>query len=202
MNRVFYIFRHGETDWNAAGRLQGHVDTELNAAGLEQAKKLADFFALEELALEHIYTSDLIRARRTSEEVAFKSQINITCDQRLREVSFGEAEGMLYHEAEKLFGESLFHDNHPTKIAAKENFIKLLYEIIESSPFKNVGIGTHGGILRNVLSEFLPKNSPKVTTPNCVVYRLVYHVDRKKFELESTPLFSMSAKYPSLPKSF
>lgn len=55
-----YIVRHGETDENRAGIMQGHLDTELNANGVEQAQVTAD--ALEKVPFGAAYASDLSRA--------------------------------------------------------------------------------------------------------------------------------------------
>ncbi len=57
-----YIIRHGETDANRQGIVQGQLDTPLNDAGVEQARLTAD--ALEDTPFEVAYSSDLQRARR------------------------------------------------------------------------------------------------------------------------------------------
>ena len=62
--RILFVFRHGETDWNREGRLQGHTDTPLNATGLAQAEALAE--QLRRHRLEAVVSSDLLRARTTA----------------------------------------------------------------------------------------------------------------------------------------
>jgi len=77
------LVRHGETDWNAAGRLQGHTDRPLSDHGREQARRLADELAGEDL--EAIYASDLARARETAEIVGERLQLPVVLDPDLRE---------------------------------------------------------------------------------------------------------------------
>jgi len=55
--RILFLFRHGETDWNREGRLQGHTDTPLNATGLAQAEALAEKLRPHEL--DAVVSSDL-----------------------------------------------------------------------------------------------------------------------------------------------
>src|SRR6266516_4611482 len=80
------LVRHGETDWNAAGRLQGHTDRPLNDFGRAQAKKLAEQLAND--GITAIYASDLARARETAEIVAER------IDADLREKNWGTWEGL------------------------------------------------------------------------------------------------------------
>src|SRR5262245_53202123 len=63
---VFYIIRHGETDWNLSGRWQGHADVPLNALGRAQAQRLAERLRREDTRLDSIYSSDLLRAWETA----------------------------------------------------------------------------------------------------------------------------------------
>ena len=93
------LVRHGETDWNAEHRWQGHSDTELNDAGREQARRLA-----EELPpVDAVYSSDLVRARQTAEIVGETTGLEVRFDERLRERGFGSWEGLTMEEIESSF---------------------------------------------------------------------------------------------------
>lgn len=93
-----YLIRHGETDYNKAKRLQGVTDIPLNAYGIELAQKTAE--GLKEVHFDCIYTSPLIRARQTAEIIRGERKIEIIPTIGLREISFGEYEGLI-HKGEK-----------------------------------------------------------------------------------------------------
>ncbi len=93
------LVRHGETDWNAQHRWQGHSDTALNEVGREQARRLAD----ELEPVEALYSSDLARARETAEIIAERLSLETRLDPRLRERGFGSWEGLTTEEIESSF---------------------------------------------------------------------------------------------------
>ncbi len=91
-----YIVRHGETVWNAAGKLQGNADVELNESGRILAGRLGE--ELEAVPFDRIYSSPLIRAFETACLIRGHRNIPILRDDRLREISFGCMEGILYSD--------------------------------------------------------------------------------------------------------
>lgn len=93
MSRIFLI-RHGTTDWNLSGRLQGHSDLGLNARGLEQAAAVAARLKAEKIDL--IYSSDLKRAWKTATIIAAEHGMPVTTLPELREIHFGDWEGQTY----------------------------------------------------------------------------------------------------------
>jgi broad specificity phosphatase PhoE len=88
------LARHGETDWNAAQRWQGHADRPLSERGRAQSEELAR--RLDAYPLAAIYASDLIRARHTAEAVARRRELPVTLRGDLREVDCGSWSGR-YH---------------------------------------------------------------------------------------------------------
>ncbi len=90
--RVF-LTRHGQTAWNALGRLQGHTDVELDDVGREQARALGAKLAGERASA--VWTSDLARAHQTAEIVADELRIaGLRTEPLLRERQFGAFEGL------------------------------------------------------------------------------------------------------------
>jgi alpha-ribazole phosphatase len=109
MTRLILV-RHGETDWNVAGRYQGQADPPLNANGQARAKALAA--QLAGTRIEAIYSSDLQRARETAEIIARRLGLTVKLDRRLREINQGEWEGLLVTEVTA---------RYPLEWAAREN---------------------------------------------------------------------------------
>src|ERR1700754_1647962 len=83
--RIAFL-RHGPTDWNAAGRIQGHTDIPLSASGLTQMRALHLPFAMA-----RAYASTMLRARQTAEALALENPI---LDARLMEQNWGRWEGL------------------------------------------------------------------------------------------------------------
>jgi len=90
----FWLVRHGETDWNAAGRYQGQADIPLNANGLAQARALLPTFA--GLPIAAIYSSDLQRALTTAGLLGEALGLPVGVHRGLREAGLGRWEGMLF----------------------------------------------------------------------------------------------------------
>ena len=110
MPTIYYI-RHGETEWNAQGRLQGVQDVSINDLGRRQAigagRILGDLFAREGRARQSLdfVASPLGRARQTMElvrEILKLPPDDYTVDDRLREIGYGQWEGSTLAEAQAL----------------------------------------------------------------------------------------------------
>ena len=88
-----YLIRHGETDWNIVKRLQGATDIPLNENGEALAKVTAE--GLKEIPFDMIFTSPLKRAYRTAEIVKGNREIPLIKEDRIREICFGDYEGLV-----------------------------------------------------------------------------------------------------------
>jgi 2,3-bisphosphoglycerate-dependent phosphoglycerate mutase len=94
---TLWIARHGETDWNRAGRYQGQRDVPLNATGRAQAYALAARLAEESITAA--YTSDLTRCAETARIIG---KTPIIPDARLREPDYGDFTGLTYADMRTL----------------------------------------------------------------------------------------------------
>lgn len=92
MQMNLYIIRHGETIWNTEGRLQGHVDKELNENGIRLARLTAE--RVKDIPFDLVISSPLRRAVQTAEIITEGRGIPIFTDERIQEISFGEWEGL------------------------------------------------------------------------------------------------------------
>jgi broad specificity phosphatase PhoE len=159
------LVRHGETDWNADGRLQGHTDRPLSDFGRRQARRLAE--ELEGEALQAIYSSDLARARETAETVGERLGLPVELDPDLREKDWGNWEGLTAVERDRVefVGESTE--------AHQERILRALRRISERHPGDGpILVVTHGGSMRRVQTAAMGMALPVVE--NCGRWLCVY----------------------------
>jgi probable phosphoglycerate mutase len=149
------LIRHGETDWNAEGRIQGHLPIPLNERGLVQAEAVAS--RLENVPFAALYSSDLLRARQTAEAIGRSSGHELRTDERLREWDLGILSGLMRTVAEELHPESfgIFRNRIvdapvPGGESIRARFKRVtdaVRDIAASHPGETVVAVTHGGPL-------------------------------------------------------
>ena len=179
--RILFLFRHGQTDWNHEGRLQGHIDTPLNATGLAQAHALGE--RLRPHCLDAVLSSDLARARTTAEIVATAIGVPLFIETGLREVDVGAAEGLLWAEAKIRFGEGLterwYSDGDvafpggETGIATRMRGLRALHRFAAAHPYRRIGVSTHGAMVRQLMKHALPSET-HAGIRNAALYVLRY----------------------------
>jgi phosphoserine phosphatase len=96
---LLYLARHGETDFNRAGRYQGQLESQLTELGSQQAESLAA--ALAPAQLEYVFSSPLQRCMQTAQRIAARHGLPVTPDARLLEIAHGTWEGRLRREIER-----------------------------------------------------------------------------------------------------
>lgn len=100
VEKVLFI-RHGETDYNRRGRLQGIMQNPLNARGEAQAAALARY--LENVPIDALYTSPIRRAQATADIISSQIGLPARADARLREIEFGIFEGLTFAQVARRF---------------------------------------------------------------------------------------------------
>ncbi|GAE04685.1 phosphoglycerate mutase [Paenibacillus sp. JCM 10914] len=99
------LVRHGLTDWNALGKIQGQTDIPLNEEGRHQARLLAKRLQQEPYHWDFVISSGLSRAEETATIIASELHIPLASpDDRLRERKYGQVEGLTAEERESQFG--------------------------------------------------------------------------------------------------
>ena len=153
------LVRHGQTDWNLEGRIQGSTDIPLNDTGRAQARDVAA--RLAGARFDHIYASPLCRARETAVIIARELSLPaplVTVG--LREHEFGDAEGLLWDEYRERFGA------RPDDVPGAESLQQLTDRALvsltridvaarrRSAPrLESVLVCTHGGVIRALLEH-------------------------------------------------
>jgi probable phosphoglycerate mutase len=151
------FIRHGATEWNKEGRLQGQTDTALAVEGIQQAELLAQRLAHDN-NWDGIISSDLSRASQTAEIISRQTQIPILgFDVRIRERAFGQLEGTTEKERIERWGEQytgMELGREPIDALLKRGFA-LLRELEEQHAGKRILLVTHGGFIAPVLMNLL-----------------------------------------------
>lgn len=98
-----YLTRHGQTEWNVEGRMQGHLDSPLTKLGVSQATRRGE--ALSHVNFDIIYASPSPRTIHTAELIRGDREVMIQVDERLREIRMGSWEGKLISEIQETFPE-------------------------------------------------------------------------------------------------
>ena len=150
------LIRHGETEWNREGRIQGyHADSLLTTSGQAQARRLAARLAEEGPLVLH--SSDAGRARQTAEPIAAALDLDIVFDAALRERSYGDFEGWTYADLEREHPDAYrsFRSRDPgyappggeSGAQFQERIVAALERVAEAVAGRQAAVVTHGGVL-------------------------------------------------------
>ncbi|EKD86170.1 MAG: hypothetical protein ACD_37C00433G0001 [uncultured bacterium] len=159
---TFYVVRHATSEWNEKGIIQGHKNPQLSKSGIEEAKILAK--KLKVIKFDFVFSSDLLRAKKTAEIIALEHKLEVQTTKLLRERHFGEFEGrpnteyaVVNETLRKLTLEERYsfktHGIESDKEIV-ERLITFLREVAISNPGKKILVVTHGGIIRTSLVKF------------------------------------------------
>jgi alpha-ribazole phosphatase len=97
------LVRHGETELKSSERYWGHTDVKLGALGIEQAERVRDLLATERIDI--IFSSNLERASKTADIIASRHKVGVITCAELKEVNFGELEGLTFKEIAQRYPE-------------------------------------------------------------------------------------------------
>ncbi|ANU23265.1 histidine phosphatase family protein [Planococcus donghaensis] len=142
------LVRHGETDWNVQGKIQGKTDIPLNAEGIKQAMRCAH--GLTDANWDIIITSPLKRAKRTAELINETLQLPLMEMPQFEEKHFGDAEGMTYEERALTFPDRHYPNQEDNQLFAERlsSGLEIIHERFKN---KRVLLVSHGGVINALL---------------------------------------------------
>ena len=159
---LFYCSRHGETAFNAEGRVQGQLDIPLSKNGQQQSKALASALSLE--PLDAIVVSPLRRALETAEAIATELQLPLKIDPRLAEINAGIFQGLNWDEIVIKYPNeaTLWKSGDPDFVIPEGESRRTLmlrgqaaFETIQANNHTHVAVIAHGGLLAATLKSLL-----------------------------------------------
>jgi 2,3-bisphosphoglycerate-dependent phosphoglycerate mutase len=183
------LVRHGETDWNATGRLQGQSDRPLNALGYEQARRAAQRLACE--PVRALYSSDLARAFQTATIIGQTLGLTVVTSPRLRERLYGAWEGLTAAEIQARYPEQFAAwrarspDFAPPQGETRSQLLSRALAELNTIALRHMGemvvVVTHGGLCYVLISHFLESiggDRPELIFGNASIHTLEVTADR------------------------
>jgi broad specificity phosphatase PhoE len=168
---TFYIARHGQTELNFRGVTQGHIDSPLTHAGVQNTLVTAN--KIRGRQIDRIVTSDLGRAFRTG--YLIQKTLNLSCEietsKEIREIDFGKYNYRLEDWVRK---EVFWFRQYPSRVYPEgESFEKMqsrvigyLLELEKIYTQKSLLIVCHGGVIVSVIHHFLKQNLVEIESPD------------------------------------
>lgn len=194
--RIFLV-RHGKDDGNYRG---GWSLVPLTEEGINQVKKLAEFLNTQKdyYNIEKIISSDLERARQTTNIINEKLNVNVEFTERLREMNNGKIAGMLNKDVEKIYPGLYYNtlrmdERYPggeSPIEFHDRIIKDFKDIVkENKNHNNIMIVTHSGVI-NIIYRYInnmewSNKIKSIKVSNASIYSLILENNNKYFELEN-----------------
>lgn len=167
---TFFLIRHGETEWNRAGRWQGMADVPLSTLGRAQAQALAQRLADERFTVDYVYSSDLSRAWETAQIVAQRLDLAVQPLPALREIDVGAWSGLTRAQIVEQFpGAFTEHHSAPNGEGREAFWQRVTHAVLglaEQHDGQRLLLSTHGGVIRALLGHIAEwRGEPTVQVP-------------------------------------
>lgn len=147
---IICLVRHGETDWNAEGKLQGRTDIPLNNKGILQADECGEH--LQTTEWDVIITSPLKRAKQTAIIINEKMNIPLIEMEAFIERGYGDAEGMTLEKRTSTYPDKVY-PNQEDRLALEKRVMQGIREINQTYPDGNALLVAHGGVINAILAN-------------------------------------------------
>ena len=158
---ILYMMRHGETDWNKKHLFQGRTDIPLNEKGRRVAELTRE--GLKDIKFDHAFCSPLCRAKETAEIILKGRKVDLTVDERIIEMGFGEYEATSMSNDDEMLQIFFRHPEQYEDTKGVEPFADVLdransflEELIANPKYKDstILVATHGATLRGLMCAF------------------------------------------------
>ena len=186
---IFYIVRHGQTEWNVTKKFQGQADIPLNFIGQSQAQKVAREF--RNINFSTVFSSDLLRAKKTAEILNKERQLTIKSTALLRERYFGILQGKKRKELsddlkqllKDLFQGKKVSEDMESNEELSSRIIQFLRQTALAYLGKKVLLVTHAGPIIHFLQkmDYFPEQRIKIDNLAYVIVKS----DGVEFKIES-----------------
>lgn len=158
-----YIVRHGQTEFNVEGRLQGRMDSPLTEKGLRDAEALGKY--LSDISFDAVLASPSKRAQRTAEIICSGKDISIQVEPDMREINLGSWEGRTKEEVLRAYpqeGEIFYNKPHLYKPLEGDSYYDVqeraaaaIKRLTDEYQEGNILIVTHTVVVRAIVAYFM-----------------------------------------------
>jgi len=170
MSTKIYLIRHAEAEGNLYRRVHGQTDSNVTELGLQQIAALRERFA--DVAVDALYSSDLVRAQSTARAIGVPREMEIVTTKRLREVNMGRWEDLPWAALEQCETEQLaLYSRDPARwdIGTNERYadkVRRIYDVVrelaEAHRNQTICIVSHGCVIRTLLATILEIPSGRI----------------------------------------
>lgn len=203
-----YLIRHGRQSSKLC-----NVNVDLSEEGFRQAALVGERLVSEKI--QAVYSSDLIRAVQTAQAANLYWNVEHTIRPELREISFGDMEGMSDADIAVKYGdfkrqmakmeEDLAYPGGENAGDVVRRALPVFEELTESG-YDRIAVVTHGGVIRSMVTYYLGLDLAKwrilgSSLENCSITELCWHPEERRFTLERFNDYAHLEKYPELLRS-
>ena len=179
MEKLLYLMRHGETEFNVRKKIQGWCDSPLTEIGIQQAKIAETYFSNNRIEIDHAYSSTSERASDTL-EIVTGNQMPYQRLKGLKEWHFGAFEGESEHLNPSIpYGDFFEKFGGESEEKMKDRLATTLKMIMDSADHQNVLAVSHGAACRGFMHKWAQNQQvdQKSRLKNCCILKFIYKAD-------------------------
>ena len=179
MEKILYLMRHGETEFNVRKKIQGWCDSPLTEIGIQQAKIAGTYFSNNRIEIDHAYSSTSERASDTL-EIVTGNQMPYQRLKGLKEWHFGAFEGESEHLNPPIpYGDFFAKFGGESEEQMRERLATTLKMIMDTADHQSVLAVSHGAACRGFMRKWAQNQlvDQKSRLKNCCILKFIYKED-------------------------